>query len=165
MFSIKFSAGFSLLPDLFFPSSVCQASPAPTLAACLFCQEGMESSLMFWILRGILDLLEVSHSFLWFGVNISAGCGSREENLSAVAMVASKHERALDEKSFLWPELETFCQVPWVAITSYKTFQRTGNCWHKDLHSSVSVLSREVLCQQISIFKWWYENFRNCYSV
>lgn len=100
MLSIKFSAGFLLLPDLFFPSSVCQASPAPTLAACLFCQEGMESSLMFWILRGILELLEVSHSFLWFGVNSSAGCGSREENLSAVPVVASKHERALDVKSF-----------------------------------------------------------------
>lgn len=66
---------------------------------------------MFWILRGILELLEVSHSFLWFGVNSSAGCGPREENLSAGGMVASKQEWALDVKSFWWPELETFCQV------------------------------------------------------
>lgn len=27
-------------------------------------------------------------------------------------MVASKQEWALDVKSFWWPELETFCQVP-----------------------------------------------------
>ncbi|KAF4792801.1 Calcineurin-binding protein cabin-1 [Turdus rufiventris] len=33
--------------------------------------------------------------------------------LAAVGMVASKHERALDVKSFRWPELETFCQGIW----------------------------------------------------
>uniref|UniRef100_A0A8D2MTN4 Secreted protein n=1 Tax=Zonotrichia albicollis TaxID=44394 RepID=A0A8D2MTN4_ZONAL len=36
---------------------------------------------MFWILRGILGLLEVPHSLLWFGVNSSAGCGCREDFL------------------------------------------------------------------------------------
>lgn len=56
---------------------------------------------MFWILRGILELLEASHSFLWFCVNSFAGCCRREENLSAAGTVASKQERCVGREILL----------------------------------------------------------------
>jgi len=68
---------------------------------CLFSQEGMESSLRIWILRGVLELLEASHSFLWFRINSFTGCCRREENLSAAGTVASKQDWCVGRKILL----------------------------------------------------------------
>lgn len=92
-------------------------------------------------------MLEASHSFLWFRVNSFAGSCRREESLSAAGMVASKQEQCVGPKILLVARAGDILSSGLSGVTiSNKTFQRTANVCHKDLHSSVCVLSREVLC-------------------